>query len=305
MDRITYKLYLLNYLFSRMEPIDYPKADELNSEVQSFPAIQAKMTPEPISELTNYQPAGKLAGKVAIITGGDSGIGRAVAVAFAKEGANVVITYLSEEEVDAQETKRLAEQFGGTCLTLASDVRNKSLCKEVVDKTVAQFGQLDILVNNAAYQHIVEDLEDITEEQLRRTFDTNILGYFFMTQVALPHLKEGASIINTGSIVGKQGMPKLVDYASTKGAIHAFTMSIAGQLGKRKIRVNAVLPGPIYTPFLPGAGMGPDGVEEAASKTILERPGQPDELAPAYVLLASTDGSYITGSLLDVNGGNA
>ncbi len=288
-----------------MEPVDYPKAEELNSEVQEFPAIQAKMTPEPDSDLTNYQAAGKLKGQVAIVTGGDSGIGRAVAVAFAKEGASVVISYLEEEEVDAQETKRLAEQFGGKCLTLATDVRSKAKCQEVVDKTIAEFGKLNILVNNAAYQHMVEKIEDITEEQLSRTFETNIYGYFFMVQAALPHLHEGDVIINTGSIVGKQGQPKLVDYASTKGAIHAFTMSLATQLGERKIRVNAVLPGPIYTPFLPGAGMGPEGVVEAASKTILQRPGQPDELAPAYVLLASNDGSYITGSLLDVNGGNA
>ncbi|GAB3763881.1 glucose 1-dehydrogenase [Spirosoma pomorum] len=282
-----------------------PTAEELKSEVQEFPAIQAKMTPEPDSDLSNYKAAGKLAGKVAIVTGGDSGIGRAVAIAFAKEGANVTIMYLPEEEEDAQETKRLAEQFGTTCLTIASDVRVKTNCQDVVDKTVSQFGQLDILVNNAAYQHIEKKIQDISEEQLRRTFDTNILGYFFMVQAALPHLNEGASIINTGSIVGKQGEPQLVDYASTKGAIHAFTKSLATQLGEQKIRVNAVLPGPIYTPFLPGAGMGPDGVKQAASKTILQRPGQPEELAPAYVLLASEDGSYITGSLLDVNGGNA
>jgi NAD(P)-dependent dehydrogenase (short-subunit alcohol dehydrogenase family) len=282
-----------------------PTADELKSEVQEFPAIQAKMTPEPDSDLSNYKAAGKLSGKVAIVTGGDSGIGRAVTIAFAKEGANVTIMYLPQEEEDAQKTKRLAEQFGTTCLTLASDVRVKANCQDVVDKTISEFGQLDILVNNAAYQHIEKKIQDISEEQLRRTFDTNILGYFFMVQAALPQLKEGASIINTGSIVGKMGEPQLVDYASTKGAIHAFTMSLATQLGEQKIRVNAVLPGPIYTPFLPGAGMGPDGVVKAASKTILQRPGQPEELAPAYVLLASEDGSYITGSLLDVNGGNA
>ncbi|MEZ0483832.1 SDR family oxidoreductase [Fibrella aquatica] len=282
-----------------------PKSGELKSEVQDFPAIQAKMTPEPQSDLSGYNAAGKLAGKVAIITGGDSGIGRAVAVAYAKEGANVAIIYLAEEQEDADETKRLAEQFGTKCLLIPTDVRSKANCQKAVDQTVSEFGKLNILVNNAAYQHIVENVIDITEEQLRRTFDTNILGYFFMVQAALPHLHEHDVIINTGSIVGKMGQPKLVDYASTKGAIHAFTMSLATQLGEQKIRVNAVLPGPIYTPFLPGAGMGPEGVEEAASKTILQRPGQPDELAPAYVLLASADGSYITGSLLDVNGGNA
>ncbi len=281
-----------------------PSADTLKSEVQDFPAIQAKMTPEPQSDLASYRAAGKLAGKVAIVTGGDSGIGRAVAVAFAKEGANVAIVYLEAEEEDAQETKRLAEQFGTKCLLIPSDVRSKEKCNQAVQKTLLEFGQLNILVNNAAYQHIVEKITDITEEQLRRTFDTNILGYFFMVQAVLPHLTEGDSIINTGSIVGKKGEPKLVDYASTKGAIHAFTMSLATQLGEQKIRVNAVLPGPIYTPFLPGAGMGPDGVVKAAAKTILQRPGQPEELAPAYVLLASEDGSYITGSLLDVNGGN-
>lgn len=282
-----------------------PTADQLRSDVQEFPAIQAKMTPEPDSDLSNYKAAGKLTGKVAIITGGDSGIGRAVAVAFAKEGANVAIVYLAEEEEDAQETKRLAEQFGTRCLTIPSDVRSPEKCREAVKKTVAEFGQLNILVNNAAYQHIQQKIEDITEEQLRRTFETNIYGYFFMVQAALPHLHEDDSIINTGSIVGKMGAPILVDYASTKGANHAFTLSLAAQLGERKIRVNAVLPGPIYTPFLPGAGMEPEGVEQAAAKTILQRPGQPEELAPAYVLLASSDGSYITGSLLDVNGGNA
>lgn len=263
------------------------------------------MTPEPDSDLSNYKAAGKLVGKVAIITGGDSGIGRAVAVAFAKEGANIAIIYLTEEEEDAQETKRLAEQFGTRCLTIPSDVRSLEKCREAVAQTVAEFGKLNILVNNAAYQHIQEKIEDITEEQLRRTFETNIYGYFFMVQAALPHLHENDSIINTGSIVGKMGAPILVDYASTKGANHAFTLSLAAQLGERKIRVNAVLPGPIYTPFLPGAGMKPEGVEQAAAKTILQRPGQPEELAPAYVLLASSDGSYITGSLLDVNGGNA
>ena len=283
----------------------YPEADELNSEVQEFPAIQAKMTPEPISDLSNYQAAGKLAGKVALITGGDSGIGRAVAIAYAKEGADVAIIYLAEEEEDAQKTKQMAEQFGTRCLTIATDVRDKAKCQQAVDQVVKEFGKLNILVNNAAYQHMVEKITDISEEQLRRTFDTNILGYFFMVQTALPHMTEGDIIINTGSIVGKMGQPQLVDYASTKGAIHAFTMSLAAQLGEQKIRVNAVLPGPIYTPFLPGAGMGPDGVDKAAQKTILQRPGQPEELAPAYVLLASTDGSYITGSLLDVNGGNA
>lgn len=282
-----------------------PTADELKTDVQDFPAIQAKMTPEPQSDLSGYNAAGKLAGKVAIITGADSGIGRAVAVAFAKEGANVTNVYLAEEEEDATETKRMVEQYGVTCLNIPSDVRSKAKCQEIVDQTISQFGKANILVNNAAYQHIVEKITDITEEQLRRTFDTNILGYFFMVQAVVPHLSEGDSIINTGSIVGKQGEPKLVDYASTKGAIHAFTMSLATQLGEQKIRVNAVLPGPIYTPFLPGAGMGPDGVKQAAAKTILQRPGQPDELAPAYVLLASQDGSYITGSLLDVNGGNA
>ena len=283
----------------------YPEADELNSDVQEFPAIQAEMTPEPISDLSNYKAAGKLSGKVALVTGGDSGIGRAVAIAYAKEGADVAIVYLEEEEEDAQKTKQMAEQFGTRCLTIALDLRTKANCQQAVDQVVGEFGKLNILVNNAAYQHIVEKITDISEEQLRRTFDTNILSFFFMVQAALPHLTEGDTIINTGSIVGKQGQPMLVDYASTKGAIHAFTMSLAAQLGEQKIRVNAVLPGPIYTPFLPGAGMGPDGVDKAAQKTILQRPGQPEELAPAYVLLASTDGSYITGSLLDVNGGNA
>lgn len=278
-----------------------PQSSEIKGQKLAYPASQQDMKQAPDSDLSNYKPAQKLQGRVALITGGDSGIGRAVAIAFGMEGARVAILYNATDE-DARETKRLVEQKGTECLVIKADVRSRQACFDAVEQTVQQFGQLNILVNNAAYQQSHDKLEDITEEGLRRTFETNIFGYFFMAQAALPHLKEGDAIINTGSIVGETGLPILVDYASTKGAIHAFTKSLALQLGKKNIRVNAVVPGPVWTPAIPST-MPREEVKNFGHEVALERPGQPEELAPAYVLLASADGSFMTGSLVQVTGG--
>ncbi len=279
----------------------YPKSKEFKGQKLPYPAKQSEMDPLPQTELTEYKPARKLADKVAIITGGDSGIGRAVAMAFAMEGANVSIVY-NQNEDDAAETKRLCEKNNTKCLVIKADVRSADECNAAVAKTVAEFGGLNILVNNAAYQLAQQKFEDITEEQLRRTFETNIFGYFFMAQAALPHLQEGDSIINTGSIVGKTGIPILIDYSSSKGAIHSFTKSLALHLGEKGIRVNCVIPGPVWTPNIPGT-MPIEEVENFGHEVALGRPGQPEELAPAYVFLASPDGSFMTGSLVDVTGG--
>ncbi len=278
-----------------------PMAKDMEAQILPYPAAQSDMHQQPDTDLSNYKAAGKLTGKVAIITGGDSGIGRAVAIAFAKEGASVAIVY-NENDGDAAETKKLVALNGGECLIIKADVRSKAACKKAVEETVARFGALNILVNNAAFQQVQEQLEDITEEQLRRTFETNIYGYFFMAQAALPYLISGDAIINTGSIVGLTGLEILVDYTATKGAIHSFTKSLALQLGKKNIRVNCVVPGPVWTPNIPGT-MPAKEVKNFGHEVALERPGQPEELAPAYVLLASSDGSFITGSLLEVTGG--
>ncbi len=280
---------------------EYPKSTAFKGQKLPYPAKQSEMDPLPQTELKNYRPAGKLLDKNALITGGDSGIGRAVAIGFAMEGARVAILY-NENDEDAEETKRLCEQHGTTCLLIKADVRSAEACRAGVQRTLAAFGRLNILVNNAAYQVAQKRLEDITEEQLRRTFETNIYGYFFMAQAALPHLQKGDSIINTGSIVGKTGIPILVDYSATKGAIHAFTKSLALQLSDRGIRVNCVVPGPVWTPNIPGT-MPIEEVENFGHEVAMKRPGQPEELAPAYILLASDDGSFMTGSCIEVTGG--
>ena len=280
---------------------EYPKAKDFKGQKQPYPAKQSAMDPLPMTELSNYKPAGKLKGKVAIITGADSGIGRAVAIGFSMEGAKVAIVY-NENDADAEETKRLCETNNGECLIIKADVRSAEQCREAVKKTVDKYGSLNILVNNAAYQMAQKKFEDITEEQWRRTFETNIFGYFFMAQAAVAHLKEGDSIINTGSIVGFTGIPILIDYSSTKGAIHSFTKSLAINLGERGIRVNCVVPGPVWTPNIPGT-MPIEEVENFGHEVILKRPGQPEELAPAYILLASDDGSFMTGSFIHVTGG--
>ena len=279
-----------------------PTAEEIPGQKLPFPASQSDMTPAPDSNLSQYRAAGKLQGKVAIITGADSGIGRAVAVAFAMEGADVAIAYLAED-TDAQETKRMVEAKGRRCLVLRKDVRSSAECREIVEATVAEYGKLDILVNNAAFQMAQAKPEDITDEQFRRTMETNLFGYFFMVRESLPHLKKGAAIINTGSIVGQVGNPILIDYTMTKGGIHALTKSLALSLAERGIRVNAVLPGPVWTPAIP-ATMPEDEVKGFGHEVAMARPGQPEELAPAYVYLASNgDSSFVTGTLLNVTGG--
>ena len=277
------------------------KASEIKGQKLPYPAKQSDMNQQPQTDLSAYKAAGKLLDRVAIITGGDSGIGRAVAVGFAKEGADVAIVY-NVNDSDAETTKDLVEGYGRKCLIIKADVRQKDACFDAVKQTVDAYGKLNILVNNAAFQHVEENIEDITEENLRRTFETNIYGYFFMAQAAIAHLKDGDAIINTGSIVGITGLPILVDYTATKGAIHSFTKSLALQLGKKNIRVNCVVPGPVWTPNIPGT-MPIEEVENFGHEVALERPGQPEELAPAYILLASDDGSFMTGSIVQVTGG--
>ena len=280
-----------------------PTAEDMVGQTLPYPARQSDMTIPPQTSFARYKAAGKLADKRAIITGGDSGIGRAVAIAFALEGAKVAILY-NENDDDAQETLRMVEDRGGACHVIKADVRSKQACTDAVAETVRTFGGLDILVNDAAFQKAQEGgLLDISEEQLRRTFETNIFGYVFMAQAALPHLeKVKGCIVNTGSIVGMTGNPLLIDYCATKGAIHAFTRALALNLGDRGIRVNCVVPGPVWTPNIPGT-MPKSEVETFGHEVALARPGQPEELAPAYVLLASDDGSFMTGALVQVTGG--
>ena len=278
-----------------------PMANDIKEQQLPYPAAQSDMNQQPDSDLSNYNAAGKLNNKVAIITGGDSGIGRAVAIAFAKEGANVAIVY-NENDADAEETKRMVALHNKECLVIKADVRIKQSCFDAVSTTLKKYGSLNILVNNAAFQQAQVRLEDISEEQLRRCFETNIYGYFFMAQAVLPHLNEGDAIVNTGSIVGLTGLEILVDYTATKGAIHSFTKSLALQLGKRNIRVNCVVPGPVWTPNIPATMPGKE-VANFGHEVALGRPGQPEEIAPAYVFLASSDGSFVTGSLLEVTGG--
>jgi NAD(P)-dependent dehydrogenase (short-subunit alcohol dehydrogenase family) len=278
-------------------PSEVP-AQEQNQQ----PGIQKEMTPPPETMNPEYQGSAKLKGKNVMITGGDSGIGRAVSIAFAKEGANVAIVYLSESN-DAEETKQLVEEQGGRCLLLSGDIGDESFCQEAVQQTVDEFGGMDIVVNNAAEQHPQESILDISSEQLEKTFRTNIFSMFHLTKAALPHLKEGSAIINTTSVTAYKGHPTLVDYSSTKGAITAFTRSLALQLAEKGIRVNGVAPGPIWTPLIPST-FTEEEVSKFGQNTPLKRPGQPEELAPAYVYLASTiDSSYVTGQIIHVNGG--
>lgn len=259
------------------------------------------MDPQPESEKPGYRGSGKLRGKVALITGGDSGIGRAVSILFAREGADVAVVYL-DEHTDAEDTKGLVEAEGHRCLLLAGDVGDRAFCRQAVEQTVRELGRLDVLVNNAAVQFVQERVEDISEEQLERTFRTNIFSYFFMTQAALPHLKKGSAIVNTTSITAYQGNPLLIDYSSTKGAILAFTRALSQSLVEKGIRVNAVAPGPIWTPLIP-ASFPEDKVASFGADTPMGRPGQPEEVAPCYVFLASDDSSYISGQTLHPNGG--
>jgi NAD(P)-dependent dehydrogenase (short-subunit alcohol dehydrogenase family) len=270
---------------------------------QPKPGIEAKLTPRPRYQAKLYKGADKLKGKVALITGGDSGIGRAVAVLFAREGADVAFTYLEEEKVDADETRAAIEDEGRKAFPITGDVRDSKFCRRAVEDTVRKFGQLDILVNNAAFQQHQEKLEDLNEEQWDRTFRTNIYAYFYLTKAALPHLKEGSAIVNTGSITGLEGSKKLLDYSATKGAIHAFTKSLAQNLVERGIRVNCVAPGPVWTPLNP-ADKKAEEVAKFGADTPMKRPAQPEEIAPAFVYFASElDSSYVTGEVLTLLGG--
>jgi NAD(P)-dependent dehydrogenase (short-subunit alcohol dehydrogenase family) len=265
------------------------------------PGLRAEMEPTPRAQMRDYRPAGKLEGKAALITGGDSGIGRAVAIGFAKEGADVAIVYLDEHE-DAASTKALVEQQGRRCIVIAGDVGDEAFCRDAVARTVEAFGKLDLLVNNAGEQHPQDNLEDISAEQLERSFRTNILAMFHVTKAALAHLPSGAAIVNSTSVTAYRGSPHLIDYAATKGAIVAFTRSLAGNLKQRRIRVNAVAPGPVWTPLIP-ASFPADHVAQFGENTFLGRPAEPDEIAPSYIFLASDDAICMTGQVLHPNGG--
>jgi NAD(P)-dependent dehydrogenase (short-subunit alcohol dehydrogenase family) len=265
------------------------------------PGHEHLMEDKPESKAIGYRAAGKLKGKRAVITGGDSGIGRSVAVMFAKEGADSAIIYFNEHE-DARKTKELVEQEGQQCLTIAGDVGQSAFCNDAVSQVVRQWQGIDILVNNAAEQHPIEQLEDLTDQQLLRTFQTNIFSYFYMTRAALPHMKAGGRIINTSSITAYRGSDSLLDYSSTKGAIVSFTRSLAIFLAKREILVNGVAPGPIWTPLIP-ASFSEEKIETFGESVLLGRAGQPDEVAPSYVFLAGEDASYMTGQMLHPNGG--
>ena len=265
------------------------------------PGNEHEMVPPPDSFMKNYKAAGKLEGKVALISGGDSGIGRATAIGFAKEGADVAFIYL-EEEKDARLTLDHIEAEGRKGLAIKGDIARKDFCSDAVAKTVKELGRLNILVNNAAEQHVQENLQDISEEQLRRTFDTNFFGLFFLSQASLKHMTEGDCIINTASIVAYRGKDVLMDYGATKGAIVGFTRSLASNLIDKKIRVNAVAPGPIWTPLIP-ASFDAEQVKEFGEHSPMGRAGQPDEVAPSFIFLASQDASYITGQVIHPNGG--
>lgn len=266
------------------------------------PGLEQEMTPQPEYIRLNYKGSEKLQGKVALITGGDSGIGRSVAVHFAREGADVAITYLPTEEEDAYQTRQLVEEAGQRCLTLPGDLRDRQYCQEIVERTVEELGGLNIVVNNAAEQFVSTDLTDTSDEQWEDTFQVNFFSFVRVTRAALKHLKEGDSVICTSSINAYRGNQQLVDYSSTKGAITVFVRSMAQQLAEKKIRVNSVAPGPIWTPLIP-ASFPPDKVASFGKDTTLKRPGQPSEVGPAYVFLASDDSTYFTGQTLHPNGG--
>ena len=267
-----------------------------------LPGHESKLDPKPDWE-PRYRGSDRLKDKVALITGADSGIGRAVAALFAREGADVAILYLCEHD-DAAKTKEIVEKEGRRAIAIAGDVGDKDFCRRAVEQTVGELGRLDILVNNAAEQHPDEDIRNITEDQLKRTFQTNIFGYFFMVQAALPHLKQGSSIINCTSVTMYKGSPQLLDYSATKGAITAFTRSLSKNLIEQGIRVNGVAPGPIWTPLNPFGGQPPEKIPEFGKDTPMGRPGQPNEVAPSFLFLACEDSSYMIGQVLHPNGGD-
>jgi NAD(P)-dependent dehydrogenase (short-subunit alcohol dehydrogenase family) len=277
-------------------------AEQPTEQQERQPGLQAAMELQPVTENAAQKPSGKLQGRVAIITGGDSGIGRAVALAFAKEGADIAILYLDEHD-DAAETERLVKAEGRNCLVIAGDIGDESFCQVATKAVADEFGKINILVNNAGEQHPQESFEDITAEQLERTFRTNIFSMFYLTKASLKHMGDGDSVINTASVTAYKGNPVLVDYSATKGAIIAFTRSLSQQIADRGIRVNAVAPGPIWTPLIPST-FPKDKVEQFGKDTPMKRPGQPAEVAPAFVFLASDEASYITGQTIHVNGGS-
>ena len=275
----------------------------LPAQKQPRPGIEKEVEPRPQYLAPEYKGSGKLKGKAALITGGDSGIGRSVAVLYAREGADVAIVFLPKEKVDAEETAKAVEKEGGRVLLIPGDVKDPKFCKRAVDKTAKEFGRLDILVNNAAFQQHQKSIEDITEEQFDVTFRTNIYGYFYLAKAAMKHLPKGGAIVNCGSITGLEGSGELIDYSATKGAIHAFTKSLAQNLAPKGIRVNCVSPGPVWTP-LNVADKEPEEVSQHGADTPMKRPAQPEEIAPAFVFFASNaDSSYITGEVLTLLGG--
>jgi NAD(P)-dependent dehydrogenase (short-subunit alcohol dehydrogenase family) len=285
---------------------EYEKADQqvTPQSQQSQPGVESEMKPEPIYDDPEYKGSGKLEGKVALITGGDSGIGRAVAVAFAKEGADVAIAYLDDaEDADAAQTVRDIEKYGGRAMMIKTDIRNEDSCRSLLKQVADEMGGLNILVNNAGVQYPQKDIEAITSDQLKKTFETNFYGLFYLTRESMAYLKEGDCIINTSSVTAYNGSPGLLDYSATKGAITAFTRSFAQNIAQKGIRVNAVAPGPIWTPLIP-ATFDAGKVEQHGGTTPMKRRGQPAELAPAYVLLASKDGSYMTGQTIHIDGGD-
>jgi len=282
--------------------MEEPKAP-LPPQHQPRPGLESEINPRPRYWAPHYRGSGKLLDKVALITGGDSGIGRSVAVLYAREGADVAIVYLPEEQSDAEETGEAIENEGRRALLMPGDVSDPDFCRQAVEQTVEEFGQLDVLVNNAAFQQHQKSIEELPDEQWEKTFRTNIFGYFYMAKSALEHMQPGASIVNTGSITGMQGSKQLLDYSATKGAIHAFTKSLAQNLVERKIRVNCVSPGPVWTP-LNVADKEPEKVAKHGEDVPMQRPAQPEEVAPAYVFFASeADSSYITGEVLTLLGG--
>lgn len=284
-----------------MSETKIPKPTFPPQHQEKQPGLETLMTPSPIFENQNYVPSGKLQGKVALITGGDSGIGRAVSLLYAKEGADIVIVYL-DEHTDAQATKEGIEELGRSCLLLAGDIGQESFCHQAIQKTLETFGRLDILVNNAAEQHPQNSLLDITAQQIEQTFRTNIFAPLYLTKSALAHLKQGSVIINTASITAYKGDAKLIDYSASKGAIVAFTRSLSESLLKQGIRVNGVAPGPIWTPLIP-ASFDANEVSTFGSTTPMQRAGQPVEVAPAYLFLACEDSAYMSGQILHINGG--
>jgi NAD(P)-dependent dehydrogenase (short-subunit alcohol dehydrogenase family) len=278
------------------------KKQTLPKQKQELPGSEQEMDPKPVTDDPNYRASGKLENKVAIITGGDSGIGKAAAILFAKEGARIVIVYLNENE-DAAETKSIIEKYGGEALLIPGDVSDHTFCEEVINQTISHFGQLDILVNNAAEQHTVKGLEELKIENLHRTFEVNIYSMFYLCKAALPHLKNGSCIVNTTSVTAYKGSPGLLDYSATKGAIVAFTRSLSGSLVEKGIRVNAVAPGPIWTPLIP-ATFDEEKTSKHGADVPMKRPGQPVEVAHSFLFLASEASSYITGQVLHPNGGS-